>query len=105
MKTELMEAMAAGVFVEVRDLRGNTLGQAVFADWRGRPLPAVGDTLCCTLQGTGARGPRQVRGAVVARQFDVQLDDRGETCVWVLIVVELALHRLVRTPTATFSEN
>jgi hypothetical protein len=109
MKTELMEAMAAGVLVEVRDSRGNTIGQALFTEWRGRPLPGVGDLLCCTLNGTGEGDSRPVRGEVVSRQFDVQLDDAGELCVWVLIIAEALTNdsadATVRPREVRFSEN
>jgi len=95
MKTELKEAMTSGVFVEFRDARGNTLGQVVYSNWRGRPVPAVGDALQCELKGTGqlkgtvVRRSHKVRGKVVSRQFDVQCDEHGEPCVWVIIVAQV----------------
>ena len=90
MKTQLKEAMASGVFVEFRDARGNTLGQAVYTNWRGRPVPAVGDALHCTLKATANRRHRKVSGKVVSRQFDVQHDERGEPCVWVILIAKAA---------------
>jgi hypothetical protein len=90
MKTELREAMASGVFVEFRDARGNTLGQVVYTNWRGRPVPAVGDALHCTLKRTSNRRLRKVCGKVVSRQFDVQHDERGEPCVWVILIAQTA---------------
>jgi hypothetical protein len=88
MKTELQEAMASGVLVEVRDARGHSLGNAVFFDWRGRPLPAVGDLMRCEIawHGTGRSGP--CTGRVRSRHFDVQRSDAGETEVWVRLVLE-----------------
>jgi hypothetical protein len=109
MKTQLKEAMAAGVFVEFRDARGNTLGQVVYTNWRGRPVPAVGDALKCTLKQSTTRPARKVRGKVVSRQFDVQHDERGEPCVWVILIAEAARETTVcefkRAGAARFSEN
>ena len=109
MKTQLKEAMAAGVFVEFRDARGNTLEQVVYTNWRGRPVPAVGDALNCTLRQTAKRPACRVRGKVVSRQFDVQHDERGEPCVWVILIAEVARaatdREFKRPGAARFSEN
>jgi hypothetical protein len=83
----LREAMTSGVLVEFRDAAGNTLGQAVYLDWRGRPLPARGDVVSCEVPRPGAGGRRKLWGRVRSRQFDVQRDASGEACVWVRVVV------------------
>lgn len=87
MRTKLMEAMASGVFVEFRDPSGNTLGQAVFTDWRGRPLPAIGDMLASEVASTSG-GATRLSGRVVARRFDLQHEADGSPCVWVCLVVK-----------------
>lgn len=89
METTLKDMMASGVFVDFRDADGNTLGSAVYWDWRGRPVPAVGDRMCCRLTAPTADGQRKLVGEVRTRCFDVQFDDAGEPCVWVQMVVEV----------------
>lgn len=109
METELKEAMTSGVLVEFRDESNHSLGQAVFLDWRGRPVPAVGDVMSCKVQAPGASRAETLSGRVLARQFDVQTDEAGEPCVWVRILVA-AFKTAVRSPAARsfelrFSEN
>lgn len=87
MKTDLQVAMNSGVFVEFRDAHGDTLGRAVYADWHDRPLPNIGDVMCCTVPGAGSLQPRKLSGEVLGRQFDVQTDLDGETCIWVYVIV------------------
>ncbi len=117
MKTKLAEAMTAGVFVEFRDLEGNTLGQAVYADWHGRPLPGVGDMLtsdACASQACGAgmsaaTGTVKLLGRVTSRHFDLQRDaDDGAPCVWVRLIVEacdVSIRRPAARQSTGFSRN
>ncbi len=84
MKTELREAMTSGVYVEFRDATGNTVGQALYTDWRGRPVPAVGDLLATNVPATAEK----LSGRVVSRQFELQTEPDGSPCVWVRLVVE-----------------
>ena len=87
MKTELQEAMTSGVYVEVQDSQGNLVGQAVYAPWRGRPLPGVGDTMHCVVDASGL-GRQKMLGRVVSRHFDLQHEADGQPCVWARLVVE-----------------
>jgi hypothetical protein len=88
MKTQLFEAMTSGVFVEVRDAQGNSIGQAVYTDWKSRPLPAVGDTLCCELCTSKSGRKQKVRGRVRSRHFEVQRQADGEPSVWAQLILE-----------------
>jgi hypothetical protein len=81
MSATLHEAMTAGVVVEFYDALGQTIAQSVFTQWQGRPLPAKGDRLCCTVQVAGNR-TRKLWGKVMRRQFDVQTTDEGLPSVW-----------------------
>jgi hypothetical protein len=82
MDIELKESMASGVFVEFCDARGDTMGQAVFTGWQGRPVPAQGDLVCCgVVSPTGRR--QKLVGRVVSRHFELQHQHDGEPCVWV----------------------
>ena len=87
MKTELQEAMTSGVFVEFLDAAGNMIGQALFADWRGRPVPAVGDTLACDAASLAPACASKLIGRVLARQFEVQHEPDGTPCVWVRLTI------------------
>lgn len=89
METDLREAMTSGVLVEFCDERGNCVGQSVYLDWRGRPLPAVGDTLTCGAPGSSGGG-RKLSGRVSSRVFDVQRDEHGAVSVWVRLVVDIS---------------
>jgi hypothetical protein len=89
MKTTLSEAMTSGVYVELRDARGNSLGQAVFTDWKSRPLPAVGDTMCCSMWIASAGRKQQVRGRVCSRHFDIQTQADGQPCVWAQVILQV----------------
>lgn len=86
MAADLREATAAGVWMDFRDAAGHSLGQAVFADWRGKPLPAVGDTV---VHGPPERPGREpLRGRVVSRSFDVQRSPEGHSEVWAYLVIQ-----------------
>jgi hypothetical protein len=89
MDGDLRAQMTAGVFVEYHDERGNTVGQAVFTGWQGRPVPNVGDLVCCVAQLVGSRSRRKLLGRVTHRQFEMQHDDDGQPCVWVRLVLEV----------------
>lgn len=89
MTTPLEQAMTAGVFVEFHDPQGHCVGQAVFEDWHGRPLPDVGDLLCCRVHCPATGRPRKLSGRVLSRQFDVQQSDSAP-CVWVRLTLEVA---------------
>lgn len=91
METKLKEAMASGVLVEFRDELGNTLGTACFPDWRGRPVPAVGDRMNCRQAQLIEGIPGKLAGRVQSRHFDVQVEEGGSTCVWVRLVVRAAV--------------
>jgi hypothetical protein len=91
-KTALAEAMTAGVFVEVLDEHGNTLGQAIYADWQQRPLPAIGDRMHCAVNCPASGRRLKLAGRVVARQFELQ-HDNDSPCVWVRLVVEATPRR------------
>ena len=82
METDLREAMTAGVLVEFFDAWGNTVGQAVFTGWRGRPVPAVGDRLSCEARPVSGGALRKMYGRVRARSFQLQRDDDDQPCVW-----------------------
>jgi hypothetical protein len=87
MDGDLRTAMTSGVFAEFCDDLGHTVGQAVFADWLGRPLPVVGDMVCCHVESPTTGRRRKMLGRVVDRQFDVQRDDAGDTCVWARLLI------------------
>lgn len=105
----LRSAMASGVFVEFCDERGNTVGQAVYADWQGRPVPDVGDTVCCAVISpiTGRR--QKLIGCVVTRHFEVQHESDGRPCVWVRLLLQTvakpAAPKTLRRPRIRFSAN
>ena len=88
MKTKLHEAMTSGVFVEVRDSQGHGLGQAVFTDWKSRPLPAAGDTMCCVIWNAAAGRKQKVQGRVASRHFELQQQADGQPCVWAHLIVD-----------------
>lgn len=101
-RTELQQAMASGVYVEFCDQDGHTAGQAVYADWNGRPVPDVGDTVLCTEDSPSAR---KLSGKVTQRQFEVTVDDDGSTCVWVHLLVEIGKPARKRAGGKVFSMN
>ena len=105
MATELEEAMASGVLVEVRGARDESLAQAVFLDWHGRPVPCIGDTMCCDVVSLSTGRKERVRGLVRSRHFDVQTDEAGGACVWVRVVLDAVTAptapRAFRTPFST----
>lgn len=87
MKTELREAMTSGVYVEFRDASGNTVGQALYTDWRGQPVPNVGDMMASDVQASGSASTERLCGRVVSRQFELQSEPDGTPCVWVQLIV------------------
>ncbi|HVA51145.1 MAG TPA: hypothetical protein VNH11_32690 [Pirellulales bacterium] len=89
MDGDLQAAMTAGLFVEYRDEQGNTIGQTVFTGWQGRPVPNIGDLVCCTVQLTATRRQRKLLGRVKQRHFEVQHEDDGRPCVWARLVLEV----------------
>jgi hypothetical protein len=112
MKTELQEAMTSGVYVEFRDAAGNTIGQMLYTDWRGRPVPAVGDALACNIPSPGSSSGKlqagKLQGQIVSRQFELQHEVDGSPCVWVRLVVETqtgAKRSSVARRGISFSEN
>ncbi len=111
MKTELREAMTSGVYVEFRDGVGNTVGQALYTDWRGRPVPAVGDMLASDVPGAStpkaSASAAKLSGCVIARYFELQTEADGTPCVWVRLIVEVTSGRreLKSRSSVTFSRN
>lgn len=85
MKTDLQVAMSSGVFVEFLDAAGHTVGRAVIADWRDRPVPERGDRFTAPVRAGGV--VRKLSGIVRTRNFDVQTDLDGDTSVWVCLTV------------------
>lgn len=88
METHLKEAMTAGLLVEVHNPAGEYIGQAVFFDYRGRPVPAVGDTMSCQIVSFISGRREKVVGLVRSRHFDVQQQDDGQPSVWARLEVE-----------------
>lgn len=105
MTTPLMQAMTAGVFVEFHDGQGHSVGQAIFTDWQGRPLPAVGDWLQCAAHCPASGRPRKLAGRVISRWFELQHE--GESpCVWVRLDLQVGERSSGRPRRpASFSEN
>ena len=89
MATSLKEALTSGVLVDVQDAQGNSVAQAVYFDWRGRPVPGIGDTMCCDAVSPSGSGGGKMRGVVRTRNFDVQTEAGGGIAVWVRIELEL----------------
>lgn len=92
MEGELQHAMASGVFVEFCDERGNTVGQAVYADWHGRPVPAPGDNICAAVVSPVTGRRQKLIGCVVKRHFELQHDTDGNPCVWVRLLLRTVSH-------------
>lgn len=88
MDSELKEAMTAGVYVEFRDALGNTVGQAVYTAWQGRPLPKPGDLVACTVTSPRTGRKQKLRGHVIERHFELQHEEDGRPCVWARLLVE-----------------
>jgi hypothetical protein len=88
MDGELRAEMTAGVFIEFQDEVGNTVGQAVFTGWQGRPVPNIGDTVCCAVQLSATGRRRKLLGRVIRRHFELQHEDDGQPCVWVRLLME-----------------
>ncbi len=86
---DLQEQMTAGVLVEFLTDEEQVVGQTALAGWRGRPLPAVGDTVVCSARGPNGQPGRRLRGRVVARYFDLQQDDHGCPVVWARLEVRV----------------
>ncbi len=85
-RARLAEAMASGVYVEAQDQAGNTVGQAVFTAWQGRPLPQVGEMLVCPLNSL-EHGRRKIAGEVTERRFEIQCDEAGNPEIWVSMII------------------
>jgi len=96
MDDELKTAMTSGVFVEFCDEQGDTIGQAVYTGWQGRPVPVVGDTVCCAVASPSTGRRRKLLGRVIQRQFDVQRDADGDPCVWVRLLLRTNASRRAR---------
>lgn len=94
----LRRAMASGVFVEFCDERGDTVGQAVYTDWQGRPVPALGDTVCCAVVSPTTGRRQKLIGRVVRRHFEVQHESDGRPCVWVRLLLQ-TMHKPAARPT------
>jgi hypothetical protein len=103
MMTKLQESMTSGVFVEFHDGQGNTVGQAVFTDWQGRPVPGVGDVMRCAARNPMTGRREQLVGQVMSRHFEVQHDD-GQACVWVRLALTISSERPPRRE-IRFSDN
>lgn len=88
METHLAEAMTAGVLIEIHNAAGEFIGQAVFFDYRGRPLPAVGDSLSCQFVSFVSGRRERVVGRVRTRHFDLQQQEDGKPCVWARLEIE-----------------
>lgn len=88
MGTDLNTAMTAGVWIEIQDACGQCVAQAVYLDWRNRPLPDVGDTVCCEVEAPASSSPRKLYGKVRTRHFDVQREDDGRPSVWVRLILD-----------------
>lgn len=108
---DLREAMTAGVFVEFLDSFGNSAGTAVYFDWNGSPLPAVGDRVTCEVaREPGRLASTTLQGYVKRRSFDMQQDDDGAPCVWVRLIVDIGAadqrpERRLRASRICFSAN
>lgn len=105
----LRRAMASGVFVEFCDERGNTVGQAVYTDWHGRPVPIVGDTVCCAVVSPMTGRRQKLIGCVINRHFEMQHEADGRPCVWVRLLLQTiakpAAPKTRRQPRIRFSAN
>lgn len=86
---DLQEAVASGLFVEFRDALGNSAGTAVYFDWNGHPVPAVGDRVTCQLAAEAGADGRLLAGYVRSRTFEMQQTDDGRPCVWVRLIVNV----------------
>lgn len=102
---DLRECLAAGVLVEFLEDQERVVARAVFEGWRGRPLPAVGDTLVCPVKPPGAHQARSWRGVVMARHFEVQTDEQGCPVVWVRLEVRQRRQAARHRDPISFSNN
>ncbi len=103
----LKESMTSGMFVEFRDSDGHTIATEAFFDWNGSPVPAVGEVMCCVVFSRQTGGKEKLYGRVRQRQFDLQRDELGASCVWLYLVLEICDRedpRPVRGP-VQFSNN
>ncbi len=106
--SSLPVSMTAGVFVECLDASGLIVGQAVFTDWHGRPVPGVGDTISVVVTSPVSGESQKQRGLVQARHFEVQHDAHGQPSVWVRVEVLVgarAVKRRAFPASAAFSDN
>ncbi|MBS0210551.1 MAG: hypothetical protein JSS27_16525 [Planctomycetes bacterium] len=104
MAKDLIDCMAAGVFVEFQDADGHVLAQSVFTDWHSRNVPDLGDGVRCRARGVTSGLEQQFAGRVVDRHFEVQRED-DRACVWVRLIVSVTRTPPVRRRTLTFSAN
>lgn len=85
----LAETLASGVLVEFLDQHGHLVGQAMYPQWNGQALPAVGDVVSGLAQCPADGRARKLVGRVEHRHFDLQRSAQDETCVWVRLSVRL----------------
>jgi hypothetical protein len=90
METRRKEAFASSVFVEFFDVLGNSLAQAAFLQWRGKPLPDVGDSVCCAVAHSPQGQAAKMTGRVRCRHFEVQTSANGAANVLVRLTVDVA---------------
>ena len=90
METRRDEALASSVFVEFFDVLGNSLAQAAFLQWRGKPVPAVGDSVCCAVAQSEKGRAAKMTGRVLCRHFEVQTSASGAPSVLVRLTVDVS---------------
>lgn len=110
METRRKEAFASSVFVEFFDVLGNSLAQAAFLEWRGRPVPEVGDSVCCAVAHAAKGRAAKMTGRVRCRHFEVQTSASGAPNVLVRLIVDVAsavtpAHRAAHPSQLSFSNN
>jgi hypothetical protein len=90
MANQLATPHIDGLFVEVFDEFGNTLGQALYADWPGCSPPAVGESMGCVVTSPVTGQEHHVIGRVQTQHFEVQRYDDGRPCVWVRVMLNVS---------------
>lgn len=88
--TAFAETLASGVLVEFLDQQGNLVGQAMYPQWNGQALPAIGDVVSSVAHCHADGRSRKLVGRVEQRHFDLQRSEQDETCIWVRLAVRLA---------------
>jgi hypothetical protein len=103
METRRQEAFASSVFVEFFDVLGNSLAQAAFLQWRGKPVPEVGDSVCCAVAHSVNGRAAKMTGRVRCRHFEVQTSASGTPNVLVRLTVDVtnAASHAHRSPSAS----